>query len=113
MTIFDGSTLYDVLIVGYTHCLLGLSIFFIGFYIVKKFKLNILFNFINMLDNISYEIYLVHYMFIGGPVSVLFTNNILINFCLVILFTLLVAFILNRLCSIIQNKIFRTKVYIK
>ena len=43
MIMFDGSILYDVLIVGYTHSLLGLSIFFIEFYIVKQFKLNILY----------------------------------------------------------------------
>lgn len=34
----DDTISYNVLIIGYTHCLLGLSIFFIGFYLIKQFK---------------------------------------------------------------------------
>ncbi|MBS7146787.1 MAG: acyltransferase [Intestinibacter bartlettii] len=101
MIIFDGSTLYDVLIVGYTHCLLGLSIFFIGFYIVKKFELNRFSSIVKKIDAISYEIYLVHYMFIGGPISVLFTNNSIFNCFIVILFTYIFALILNKICYFI------------
>ena len=104
MIMFDGSILYDVLIVGYTHCLLGLSIFFIGFYIVKQLKLNILFNFVNKFDAISYEIYLVHYMFIGGPVSLLFTNSTIINCIIVIISSYIIALILNKICKFITFK---------
>lgn len=103
MTIFDGSILYDILIVGYTHSLLGLSIFFIGFYIVKQFKLNTLFNLVKRFDSISYEVYLVHYMFIRGPISVLFTNSSIINFTIVIIVTFFMSSILNKLCKNIKS----------
>ena len=102
---FDGSILYDILIVGYTHSLLGLSIFFIGFYIVKQFKLNILFSFVKKFDAISYEIYLVHYMFIGGPVSVLFTDSSIINCFFVLIASIVSALVLNKISTIIKKYI--------
>lgn len=104
MIMFDGSILYDVLIVGYTHSLLGLSIFFIEFYIVKQFKLNILFNIVKKFDAISYEIYLVHYMFIIGPVSVLFTDYPIMNCIIVIISSYITALILNKICKLITFK---------
>ena len=94
MIIFDDSILYDVLIVGYTHSLLGLALFFIVFYIVKRFKLNIFFNFVKKFDTISYEVYLVDYMFIVGPASVLFTNNSIFNCFIVIIVTYISSIIL-------------------
>ena len=104
MIMFDGSILYDVLIVGYTHSLLGLSMFFIGFHIVKQFKQDILFNFVKKFDAISYEIYLVHYMFISGPVSLLFTNSTIINCIIVIISSYIIALILNKICKFITFK---------
>ena len=102
---FDGNILYDILIVGYTHSLLGLSIFFIGFYIVKQFKLNILFSFAKKFDAISYEIYLVHYMFIVGPVSVLFTDSSIINCFFVLIASIVSALVLNKISTIIKKYI--------
>lgn len=105
MIMFDGSILYDVLIVGYTHCLLGLAIFFIGFYIVNKFKRNILFSFVKRFDSISYEIYLVHYMFIGGPVSVLFTPSSIINCFFVLISSIVSALVLNKISAMITKQL--------
>lgn len=102
LIIFDGSILYGILIVGYTHSLLGLSIFFIGFYIVKQFKSNIFFNIVKSFDSISYEIYLVHYMFIIGPVSILFTDYSIINCIIVIIFTYTVSIIFKKICNFIN-----------
>lgn len=102
MLIFDNTIFYNVLIVGCTHSLFGLSMFFIGFYIVKQLKGNKFFNIIKSFDFISYEIYLVHYMFICGPVSVLFTNYSLINCFIVLVFSFISAFILNKICSLIN-----------
>lgn len=103
MIMFDGSILYDVLIVGYTHCLFGVSIFFIGFYIVKQFKQDIFFNFVKKFDALSYDIYLVHYMFIGGPVSVLFTDSSIINCFFVLIASIVSALILNKISTIIKK----------
>lgn len=103
MMVFDNTILYNVLIVGYTHSLLGLAMFFIGFYIIKHFRENKLFNIVKKFDFISYEIYLVHYMFIGGPLSVLFTNSKILNCFIVILFSYISALILSNLCKFIIN----------
>ncbi|WP_455542926.1 acyltransferase family protein [Intestinibacter sp.] len=102
MLIFDGSILYDILIVGYSHSMLGLGLFFIGFFISNKLKKNHM-GVIKYFDGISYEIYLVHYMFIGGPVSVLFTKHSLINCLIVLIFTYMAALILNNTCKFILN----------
>lgn len=104
MIMFDGSILYDVLIVGYTHSLLGVSIFFIGFYIVKQFKQNILFSIVKKFDAISYEIYLVHYMFIVGPISLFFVNSTIVNCIIVVIASYITALILNRICRFITFK---------
>ena len=102
---FDGSILYDVLIVGYTHSLLGLGLFFAGFYITSKLKNEFINKIISHFDHISYEIYLVHYMLIGGPLSVLFTNNHIVNCFIVLICTYILALILNKVSNIVNNKL--------
>jgi len=102
MFMFDNTVLYNILIVGYTHSLLSLSMFFIGFYILKQLKQNKLFSIVKLFDSISYEVYLVHYMFIVGPISVLFTNSQILNCFIVILFSFILAWILNKICMFIS-----------
>lgn len=100
--LFDDTILYNVIIVGYTQALIAFSIFFIVFYLVSEFGKNSDFKFINHFDSISYEIYLVHYMFIVGPIGLMgVTNSVLINSLIVILCTYLVARFLHRVSEII------------
>jgi len=102
---FDGSILYDVLIVGYTHSLLGLGLFFAGFYITSKLKNGFIDKVVSHFNHISYEIYLVHYMLIGGPLGVLFTNSNIVNCFIVLICTYILALILNRVSNIVNNKL--------
>ena len=51
-----------------------------------------------MIDGISFEIYLCHYMFIVGPVSVMYiTGNWIINSIIAVCIALLFAVILHKL----------------
>lgn len=100
----DGSTSYNVLIVGYTHSVLGLGIFFIGIYIVKLLNKDLEFKFVSHIDSISYEIYLVHYMFIGGPISLMtITNNKILNCIFVLICTYLSALVLRSICNVLYK----------
>ena len=95
--VFDDTILYNVIIVGYTQAIIGFSIFFIIFYLVSKVRRNLNFELIKYFDSISYEIYLVHYMFIVGPVGLMnITRSVLVNCLIVIICSYIVAVILHK-----------------
>ena len=53
---------------------------------------------VQLVDGISFEIYLCHYMFIVGPVSVMYiTGNWIINSIIAVCIALLFAVILHKL----------------
>lgn len=101
---FDESILYTIIIVRYTKSIIGFSLFFIIFYIGDRFGEKSKFNIIKFFDDVSYEIYLVHYMFIVGPVSIIGLTNsrILVN-CIVVVFSIGVAMIIHNICAYILN----------
>lgn len=101
----DGSIFYDIFIVKYTHSLIALGMLFSGIYLVKLLNKHLNSKFIRHIDSISYEIYLVHYMFIGGPISVLITSNTIINCIIVLLCTYLAAIVLHNICNFIYKTI--------
>lgn len=93
---FDDSTFYNIIIVGYTQSFIGFSSFFICLYIISNIGEKLNFKIINYLDSISYEIYIVHYMFIVGPVSLVnMTEYSFINCIIIILSSFLLANILH------------------
>lgn len=94
---FDGSLLYDVIIVGYTLAFLALAIFYMGFYIISKVDNGLIERFIIHLDRISYEIYLVHYIFIFGPLKIMCLKNNVVNCVLVLICTYIAAVILHKI----------------
>lgn len=100
--VFDETILYNVLIVGYTQGIIGFSLFFIIYYLVYKFGQKFKFTIVKYLDSVSYEVYLVHYMFIVGPVSLItITSNILINCIIVTICTLILAITMNKMNKLI------------
>lgn len=102
--VFDESILYNIMIVGYTQSIIGFSLFFIIFYIGTRFGEKFKFNIVKFLDDISYEIYLVHYMFIVGPVSIIgFTNSRILDNCIVVLFSIGLAIIIHNICAYMLN----------
>lgn len=99
--ILDGSLLYDVIIVSITHTILGICIFRTIKYLCEKF--NIKGNkFINSMDNLSYYIYITHYMFMVGPIRTMgMTQFLIIN----IIITIVLSYISAIVLRLIDNKI--------
>lgn len=94
----NESTLYDVFIVGITQGVIALS----GLCAVCSFKNLHSFTALEFLDKISYEFYLVHYMFIVGPVSLLNVTTVVpLNWLIVLSVSLMSAWLL----SVVDGKI--------
>lgn len=104
LILFDETILYNVLIVGYTHSLFSIGFFFMGFFFVDKLNSDKYIRIIRHFDSISYEIYLVHYIFLFGVVNVLsITHYIVLNYMIAIVGTYLAALILNKICNVIYR----------
>ena len=88
----DGTVFYDCLLVYVTHTMLTLSIFTLG-----KSYLNLKSNrIIDWLDDISYFVYIVHYMFMVGPARTMgITNYLAINILVTLVLSLVFAMILQ------------------
>ena len=97
----DGTRMYDCIIVIFTQyiaafCILGI---FAGvFKNLKKSKM------IDFICGISFEIYLCHYMFIVGPVSLMgLTSSYLLNCSIVVAISIVVAFTMNKLGELVKR----------
>lgn len=55
------------------------------------------------LDKYSYEIYIVHHIFILGPLSILNIKNKIFSTIIIILITMVAAYLLKKLISILNN----------
>ena len=109
--IMDGSLLYDVLIVSITHTILGIGIFIIIKYICEKMKIKGN-RYIDSIDNISYYIYITHYMFMIGPIRTMgLTESFVINTICTIILSYISAWLLQvidkKIQKIIENKSIR------
>lgn len=62
----DGTILYDRIIVGYTQSIAAFCILFI---FAKAFETRQPTKFVQTISDISFELYLYHYMFVVGPIS--------------------------------------------
>lgn len=104
---FDGTILYNYMVVGYTHDILAICIFIIIKYLVLKInKIN------NIVDNTlfiflekySFYIYIVHYMFLVGPYNIsLLSLNVILEILIFIICTLLSAIILKYMTTIFNK----------
>lgn len=100
----DGSTLYDVFIVGITQGAIALCLL-CAVCSIKKLRS---FSALRWFDTISYEFYLVHYMLIVGPVSVMSLTSVsAINCVIVAVVSLGLAWIIhvvgNKVISLIHR----------
>lgn len=99
-SLWDGTSFYTVLCVGITQSIIAVSLLLI--FLSLKFREN---KIIIFLDGISYEIYLVHYMFIVGPICLIgITGNLFMDSIIVILFTLVGAFLLAKASAFVTDK---------
>lgn len=106
-SIFDNSILYDYVIVLYEQMIFGIAIFINIYYIFKqvnervKIKEN---KIIKHIDKVSFYFYIVHYMYLIGPVRVMeSTNSFLVNSIIAIFISYLSALILMKICDYISN----------
>lgn len=103
---FDGSIFYANIIVIFTQILLALWFFFSIKWLISKF---IFFDMVSksdivkILDSYSFYIYLTHYMFIVGTLSVKgFINGTFLQLLAIVLLTVFSAFVVK----VIDNKVF-------
>lgn len=94
---FDNSILYNVIVVGYTQGLIAFCIFYIFIYMCRNIKEN---KIINFLDSISFEIYLVHYMYVVGPLRLMgLTNSFIVNTIITLVISIVTAIGLKKICE--------------
>lgn len=109
--LFDNTVLYNVLIVGYTQAMIAFCIFLIFNCIFKNSKEN---KIIKFLDSISFNIYLVHYMYIVGPIRLMgITKSFSINVIITITITLVTAYVLKAIVDTLNIIIDKKKSIIK
>lgn len=103
--LMDGSIMYNVIIVGITHTILAIGIFYIVRNICIKIKLknNVI---IDYFDNLSFYIYITHYMFMVGPIRTMgITKYLIINILITLILTYISAVILQCINEKAQNLI--------
>lgn len=94
----DETIIYTNVIVMYSHAILGVWLFFI------LSKINIIFLKINRivlyLDKLSFDLYIVHYMFFVGPFRVMnLTKLFILNFIIALFLSFISSIILNYICK--------------
>ena len=94
MILFDGTVLYDCLLVYLTHTILAVGLFFFGKQLCKVEHGKL----IDWFDDISYFVYITHYMFMTGPIRTMgLTKSLFLNTVVTIILSFLSATILRLL----------------
>lgn len=97
----DNTVIYTNFVVLMTQTLIAISIFFI----IKKIKLNIknekIISCINHLDEITFYIYIVHYIFCVGPIDIIYSFGI--QYIAQIIITLVLSYILGFILMKVTN----------
>lgn len=109
----DNTVIYSNFIVLLTQSLIAISIFFI----IKNIKINIknkkVIQCINHLDEVSFYIYIVHYIFCVGPIDIIYPMSKIYIFQVII--TLIISYLLGvllmRLTNSINNKLLERRDY--
>lgn len=97
--LLDDTIIYNVIIVGYTQAIIAFSIFYIFAYLGNKIKAN---SVIKYIDSISFEVYLVHYMYMVGPVRLMgLTNSFVLNTIITIIVSVITAILLKKISKVI------------
>ena len=107
---YDGTPFYDCIVYSVVHFMLAYAFFTTIKFIISnsKFKSNCI---VDFFDGISYYIYIVHYMLIVGPVSLIGTTGIyLVDVILVIVISLIMGVILKFICTKIVKIFTKNKV---
>lgn len=101
---FDGTIFYSGIVATYTHYLAAFAIFYLFAWFFQERKPA---GIISFISKISFEIYLYHYMFTVGPISLFSATPFWgINCILVICATFLIATAMQYVGKILNKKLF-------
>ena len=99
----DGTIWYERIAVPYTQYIAAFAIFLIFSFIFKNVKVGKL---CKGFCKISFEVYLCHYMFVVGPVSLMhLTSSLVVNMIITTIASCIVGGILNKIFKMIQKNI--------
>jgi len=101
--LWDGSRIYDCIVAGYTQYIVAICVFLLFWSFLNERNPRAI---VQWICNISFEVYLYHYMLIVGPLSFMsVTNNWIINSILVLFITAIVATLANKGVSFVRQQI--------
>lgn len=101
---FDGMVFYSGIVATYTHYAAALAIFYLFAWIFAERKPV---RCVTFIGNVSFEIYLYHYMFTIGPISVFsITRTWTINCILVFSITIVIAAGMHYLSELLEKRTF-------
>lgn len=99
----DGTIWYERIAVTYTQYIAAFAIFVIFSFIFKNVKVGKL---CKGFCKISFEVYLCHYMFVVGPVSLMhLTSNFVVDIVITTVVVCVVAVVLNLASRMMQKRI--------
>lgn len=104
MKYLDETVLYDCFLVYLTHTALAIGLFSLGrqFFVLKSKSI------IGWFDNVSYFVYITHYMFMVGPVRTMgVTSSLLMNTMITITLSFATAVSLQMIYTVIVREKFR------
>ena len=85
------------------HCVLAIFVFSSLYAILTKVEVKLP-KCLQFVNNISYEVYLIHHILILGPLSLLFvTSSETINILLILIITFVLSYALNQLMNLIKR----------
>jgi peptidoglycan/LPS O-acetylase OafA/YrhL len=97
---YDGTIFYDRVIAPYTHYVAAFSFFVASARIFNKKPGRIT----HFISDISFEIYLYHYMFLWPPFSLMhITNSWILNSAIAIAATLITAWFMHIINNMVQR----------
>ena len=106
MVFFQLSRLTDSAWAHYSvwlHCVLAIFLFGLLYAILTKIDIKLP-KCLRFVNNISYEVYLVHHILILGPLSLLFlTPSKTINIVLILMITFVLSYALNQLMNLMKR----------
>lgn len=107
--LFDGTLFYNNIIAPYTQACFGICLFWLMYFLFNtkafsdKVSNGLLFKFIRILDLISYDVYITHYIFCVGPVSIIgfVTSSYVLDTVIFFILTFASSFLLFKLTKLI------------
>lgn len=104
----DGTRLYDNVVFEYSQCILAFWIFFFLYWLCERQNnlLKQVYPVAKLCDKYSYEVYIVHNVFLTGALSLRgLTDNLLINTVAFIVLTVSCSVLLHHISTIIKKQL--------